>query len=340
VYTLITGRGIGVVAILVGLLSAGCGGRNGLVAPRPETPAQAGPSSALSAPAFERSRAAWEQSVRQSTPAGFTIQLGSTYATKSGKLTYDEASVVMKTSRSIGFAVGSKYFVYDRNQLNEIPRTSILATPPGRRASGGRPICNPDAGDCGGGGPPPPPDPNPTDPADVTIDATGSTPDADRIALARSSACTHQMNNNGYPNSYIEWTNANTNTWTLHYTPGYPYYAGGSDNITGNTRVALVSGPFIDNMIPGTLAPENVDHTVSVIYRDDLRKVAYVAITLFDQVSTYNFTDTVYAEDRITCSNDTSLFVAPIPPGPTDPGPGNGNGTGWGSHVVRPQPPR
>jgi hypothetical protein len=169
---------------------------------------------------------------------------------------------------------------------------------------------------------------------------TASTPATDSIASARSASCTHQTNNNGYPGSYMEWTTSNTNTWILHYRPGFPHYAGGSDSISGNSSVALVSGTMINTMIPSTDAPENVDHTVSVIYRDDLRNVSYVAITLYDYVPTYFLTNTVYSEDRVTCAGDSALFAAPQSPGPTDPGPGNGNGGGWGQQPLRPQPPR
>lgn len=324
-------------AVVAVCFAAGCGG-GGSVAPRAAIDAQASASGGMPAAAFEQRRAAWERTVRSSIPSGYHIELGSTYVTKTGKLTYNEFSIAMKTPHSIGFAVGSNHFVYNRGDLDEIPNTSLKATPPSHHPSGGRTICNPDDG-CGAGDPTPPPDPTPSDPADLTFDATATTPQADNIASTRQAPCNHQYNNNGYPGSYMEWTGQNVNTWTLHYTPGYPFFDGGLDSLTGNTSIALIDGTVINNMIQGGFAAEGVEHTVSLIYRDDLRKVGYAAITLYDYVTPRFFTDTVYSEDRISCPNDSGIYP-PTPPGPTDPGPGNGNGGGWGSHQLRPQPPR
>jgi hypothetical protein len=327
-------------AVLIVASVTGCSG-SGSITQRTFVQPRSVASDATRAAAFERFRAAFEQSVRSRTPAGYRIEVGSTYVTKRGRLAYSDGSVVMKTSTRIGFAGGSRFFVYDRNQLDEIPGSFIKAIPPSRQASTVHPICDPSAGDCPGSDPTPPPDPTPTAPRDPTFDATGSsTPSSDALATARGNPCTQDFSNNGYPNSYMEWTNANTNTWTLHYIPGGPYYAGGIDDITGHYTLILADGTTTDTAFQGGFAPENVDHTVSVIWRDDIRKLQYVAITLYDYVPNYFLTNTVYSYVKITCPQDNGLISAPQPPGPTDPPGGNGNGGGWGNKVMRPQPPR
>jgi hypothetical protein len=323
-------RGVRLLPVaLLAAFMAGCGG-GGNVAPGPAVQAGSPSSGPKSAASFERFRASIEQSTRASLPPGYQIQVGSTYVTKSGKTIFGDGNVAMKTTGKIGFLMGSKFFVYDRAQLTEVPNTFIKTSPGARQSSTVHTICNPDAGDCSGN---PPPDPQPTDAPAPTTYASGSTPSADRIALARGGPCTQAFHTNGYPGAYYTWSTANINTWSLHFTPGYPGYAG-TDWDYAADAIWLVDGTEYQYISDGAYLYAGYGYQHSLVYGDDIHKVSEAATIVYDQTA-YG-TNTIYGNSIISCPNDSGAGAITAPQSqPTDQGPGNG----WGNHVIVPQGP-
>jgi hypothetical protein len=323
-------RGIRLLpAVLVAAFVAGCSG-GGSVAPRSAAQSQTSPSGAKSSASFERFRASVEASTRKSLPAGYAIQVGSTYVTNSGKMVYGEANVGLKTASKIGFVLGSKSVVYDRSQITEVPNTFIKTGPSTRQSSTIHHICDPNAEDCSTD---PPPDPQPTDAPDQTTYVSGTTPSADRIALARGGPCTQQFHTNGYPGAYETWSNANINTWSLHFTPGYPNY-GGTDWDYAADAIWLVDGTEMQYISGGQYLYAGIGYQHSLVYGDDIHKVSEAATIVYDE--TPYGTNTIYGNSIITCPSDSSAGVLIAPQSqPTDQGPGNG----WGNHVIVPQGP-
>ena len=312
-YTLSTVRGIGVFAVLAGMLTAGCAGRSsGSAVPTDDLPNKTTQSAR-----FEAFRASTEQQVRQSAPAGYDVSVGSTYvADRAGKvIVFADRNVTMKSATSIGVRFGQHAFVFVRSEVTEFPGSSFQSMPRGRKLSTVHPICNPD--DC-----PDPSPPDPTPPPGVFDGGTstiyGSTPQADSIAAARQLPCTETFSTNNYPGGVTMTGTNGYPYWTLTFRPGYPYFSGGIDTADVSTAIVLVDGSQLKDAYQKTI-PNGSSTAINLSYPGDFRAVRYAEIQVIEHP--YPGDNLIMGEASITCPSDTPNIrgIAPPPPPPQPP---------------------
>jgi hypothetical protein len=309
------GRSIrgGFVPAAVLILLAGCTG-GGSVAPSSTAPHQISGSDKSSAATFEKFRAAAEAQARRVAPAGYQVSVGSTYVTKDHKAIYGDATVVLKTADKIGFQAGSTSVVFRRSELDEFPGTSIVTRPGGKTASYISHGCT-DVDNC-------PPQPDPTDPPapppppdDWTPVLTVSTDAASALAAQRGLPCTQSFSVN-YAGATMSYSTADSNTWTLTYRPGYPFYIG-LDTEYKSAAVSLVDGTIQQVIVPSYTVPTDGLTQASVIYFGSLLNVRIAQLAIIDYA--YENTNQIEADATVSCVNDGRLHIGfnyPVPPHP------------------------
>ena len=150
--------------------------------------------------------------------------------------------------------------------------------------------------------------------------------------MARSFPCTQQYHTNGYPGAYVSWSNANVNTWSLHFTPGYSNYTG-TDWAYGADATWLVDRTETQYIYSGAYVYAGIGYQHSLVYADDIRKLSEVALIIYDETQ-FGYINTIYGNSMITCQGDSAAGVTVAPQTqPTDQGQGNG----WQNAPIIPQ---
>ena len=219
----------------------------------------------------------------------------------------------MKTASAIGFRSGSHAAVYARADVTEVPKSFFVTAPKGRQTSTVHPICNPD------GCPDPPPPPDPTPGPDGVYDAgdgvisTVATTQAQNLASTRTQPCTQTFTTNGYPGG-VSMSSLGGTTWQLLYTPGYPYFDGGTDTADITESVELADGTTFQSVFQMLLENNKPNRTVFTYSGGFITTVRYAMIQVVDHP--YPGDNLIVGEANVTCAGDSSIIraIAPLQP--------------------------
>ena len=117
---------------------------------------------------------------------------------------------------------------------------------------------------------------------------------------------------NGYPGALM--TSLGGTSWQLQYTPGYPYFDGGTDTADVKESVRLVDGTTFESTSQVLVQNNAVNQTTFTYSGGFITTVRYAMIQVIDHP--YTGDNLIMGQAQISCAGDSSniKMIAPIPP--------------------------
>ncbi len=103
-------------------------------------------------------------------------------------------------------------------------------------------------------------------------------------------------------------------TWQLMFTPGYPYYSGGTDTSDVTYTVQLVDGSSVQS-VSQNLLQNNQPNRITFTYTGGfITTVKYVTIQVIEHP--YPGDNLIVGQANVTCAGDSSAIrlIAPVQP--------------------------